>query len=64
MKKLLAHADVVLAGMILVLLCIDRVNSAMQFINNNITTGLLFVLCARGLVSGIVLMAQGARKRR
>ena len=41
MKTLLAHLDVVLSGMILVLLCIDRVNTAMQFIDNEITKGLL-----------------------
>lgn len=61
MKKLLAHLDVVLSGMILVLLLIDRVNSAMQFIDNRITKGLLFALCAATLVSGVVLMAQSAR---
>ena len=64
MKKLLAHANVILSGMILVLLCIDRVNSAMQFIDNYSTQGLLFVLCGLGIASGVVLMAQGARKRR
>lgn len=64
MKKLLAHADVILSGMILVLLCIDRVNTAMQFIDNHITKGLLFVLCGLGAVSGIVLMVQEARRRR
>lgn len=62
MKKLLAHLDVVLSGMILVLLAIDRVNSAMQFIDNHITKGLLFALCAATLVSGVVLMAQSVRR--
>lgn len=61
MKKLLAHLDVVLSGMILVLLLIDRVNSAMQFIDNRITKGVLFALCAATLVSGVVLMTQSAR---
>ena len=64
MKKLLAHAIVILSGMILVLLCIDRVNTAMQFIDNYITKGLLFVLCSLGIASGVVLMAQGARRKR
>lgn len=62
MKKLLAHLDVILAGMILVLLCIDRVNTAMQFIDNHITKGLLFGLCAVCFVSGLVLMVQSARR--
>lgn len=64
MKTLLAHLDVVLSGMILVLLCIDRVNTAMQFIDNEITKGLLFGLCAVCLLSGVVLMAQGRRRGR
>jgi len=64
MKLLLAHADVILSGMILVLLVIDRVNTAMQFINNDITKGMLFGLCAVCFVSGIVLMLQSARRRR
>ena len=64
MKKLLAHALVVLSGMILVLLCIDRVNTAMQFIDHPITKGLLFALCGLGLAGGIVLMAQRPRRRR
>lgn len=64
MKKLLAHLDVILAGMILVLLCIDRVNTAMQFIDNEITKGLLFGLCAVCLVSGVTLMAQPTRRKK
>ncbi|MBQ3223555.1 MAG: hypothetical protein IJC54_04945 [Clostridia bacterium] len=62
MKLLLAHADIVLSGMLLVLLVIDRVNTAMQFIDNHITKGLLFGLCAVCFVSGLVLMAQSARR--
>ncbi len=58
MKKLLAHANVVLSGMILTLLLIDRVNSAMQFIDNELTKYLLFALCAVSLLAGIALLAQ------
>jgi len=64
MKKLLAHLDVILAGMILVLLCIDRVNTAMRFIDNEITKGMLFGLCAVCLISGVVLMVQPTRRRK
>ena len=64
MKALIAHLDIVLSGMILVLLVIDRVNTAMQFINNDITKYLLFALCAVCFVSGIILTAQNARRRR
>ncbi|MDO4741002.1 MAG: hypothetical protein Q4A66_10075 [Eubacteriales bacterium] len=64
MKLLLGHANVILSCMILVLLLIDRVNSAMQFIDNHITKGLLFVLCALCLVSGVVFMLQAARQKK
>ena len=64
MKKLLAHLNIVLAGMILTLLCIDRVNTAMRFIDNDITKGILFALCAVSILGGIVLIAQLGRKRK
>ncbi|MGI6173637.1 MAG: hypothetical protein ACOYI8_07000 [Christensenellales bacterium] len=44
-KKILAHAAIVLAGMLIVLLVIDNVNSAMQFIDNGITKWLIGILC-------------------
>ena len=64
MKKLLAHLNIVLAGMILTLLCIDRVNTAMRFIDNDITKGILFALCAVSILGGVVLIAQPGRKRK
>lgn len=63
MKRILAHASVVLSGMILVLLLIDRVNGSMQFIDNRITKGLLFALCAVALVNGAAAIFETARAR-
>lgn len=40
-KYALAHAAIVLSGMLMVLLAIDRVNEAMMFIDNDITKTLL-----------------------
>ena len=48
LRKLLAHAAIVLSGMYIVFFFIDRVNSAMSFINNGITKRLLLAL---GLIS-------------
>lgn len=42
-KYALAHAAIVLSGMLMVLLAIDRVNEAMMFIDNDITKTLLWV---------------------
>ncbi|MDY2768961.1 MAG: hypothetical protein SOU13_03435 [Eubacteriales bacterium] len=40
-KYVFAHAAIVLSGMLMVLLAIDRVNEAMMFIDNDITKTLL-----------------------
>ena len=45
-KTIVGHAVIALSGMYLVFFFIDRVNSAMCFINNDITKRLLLVLCA------------------
>lgn len=63
MKRLIGHVNVILSGMVLTLLLIDRVNSAMQFIDNPLTKGLLFGLCGAALLSGILLQASRRPKR-
>lgn len=48
MKKIryaLYHLTIVLAGMYIVFYFIDRVNTAMMFINNDITKFLLLIMC-------------------
>ena len=40
-KYVFDHAAIVLSGMLMVLLAIDRVNEAMMFIDNDITKTLL-----------------------
>ena len=63
MKRFLAHADIVLAGVILTLLCIDRVNDAMKMIDHPLTKWILFALCGVSLLSGLVLSLEKARRR-
>lgn len=43
---------------------IDRVNSSMAFINNNITKGLLFVLCLISIFNAIRLISMDRRMER
>ena len=65
-KQLIPHLSIVLSGMLLVLLAIDRVNSAMVFIDHRITKGLMWVLCASSIFNAISLIARPvkpARKR-
>ena len=63
MKRFLAHADVILAGMIITLLLIDRVNDAMKMIDHPLTKWLLFALCGAALLSGLSFAKEYARRR-
>ena len=56
LRKILPHAAIILSGMYLVFFLIDRVNSAMAFINNEITKHLLLVLCAISVLNAIFLI--------
>ena len=58
MKTLLPHLSIVLSGMLIVLLAIDRVNSAMIFIDNDLTKGIMWILCAASIVNGAQLLTR------
>lgn len=69
LRKLLPHAAIVISAMYFVFFFIDRVNSAMAFINNGITKGLLFALCVISILNSVRLIsidrrAERARQRR
>ncbi len=57
-KMIFPHLCIILSGMLLVLLAIDRVNSAMMFIDHNITKGLMCVLCVASIINGASLLAR------
>ena len=61
-KYALAHAAIVLSGMLMVLLAIDRVNEAMMFIDNDITKTLLWVLCILSILNASRLLARPKKK--
>ena len=61
LKKIMAHTAIVISGMYFVFFFIDRVNSAMAFIDNDITKVLLFVLCVISVVNSVLLI--GAERR-
>ena len=62
LRKIVPHATIILAVMMLVFFCIDRVNPAMAFINNDITKWLLclFSVCAVG--TSVILIANDRRR--
>ena len=64
LRKLLPHAAIILSGMYFVFFFIDRVNTAMAFINNNITKRLLFALCVISIVEAVWLIRDDRRKTR
>ncbi len=64
LKNVLPHLSIVLSGMLIVLLAIDRVNSAMVFIDHRLTKGLMWILCTVSIVNGAQLLARPVRSSR
>ena len=64
MKNVLPHLSIVLSGMLIVLLAIDRVNSAMVFIDHRITKGLMWILCIASIINGAQLLARPSKANR
>lgn len=64
LRKILPHAAIVISGMYLVFFLIDRVNSAMGFINNDITKRLLLILCAISVVNALYLIRDDRKRLR
>lgn len=57
MKKLIKaipHISIILSGMLLTLLVIDRINSAMNFINNDYTKIIILILCLLTVFQSII----------
>lgn len=62
LRKILPHAAIILSIMYFVFFCIDRVNSAMAFINNDITKWLLVILGVISIYDAVLLIV-GDQKR-
>lgn len=62
-RKLLPHAAIVLSLMYLVFFHIDRVNSAMAFINNDITKALLYALSLISVINAGFLIRDNRKKQ-
>ena len=55
-RKILPHVSIVLCNMYIVFFFIDKVNSAMTFINNDLTKALLLVLCIISTINSAFLI--------
>ena len=67
--RLLPHGAILICNMYIVFFLIDRVNTAMCFIDNDITKALLAIMCVISLGTSLALMrsqrrADAARERR
>lgn len=64
LRKLLPHAAIILSAMYFVFFFIDRVNSAMSFIDNDITKALLFALGVIAIVNAVQLIRDDRDRER
>ena len=64
MKKILNHSAIILSLFYLTLFVIDKINSAMQFIENDITKAIILVLAAVSTVNAIIAISADRKKRK
>lgn len=64
MRKILPHAAIIISLMYFVFFFIDRVNTAMAFINNDMTKALIFVLCIISIVNAVLIIADDRKRIR
>ena len=62
LRKILPHVAIVLSNMYIVFYLIDRVNSAMCFIDNSITKALLVILAVISIVNAAFLIRDERRR--
>lgn len=63
-SRFFCHVSVVLSLMFIVFLVIDHYNSAMQFIDSDLSKALLMVFAICSLVNAYTLIAQSLRRER
>jgi hypothetical protein len=62
LHKLLSHLNIILGGMFIVFFCIDQVNTAMGFIDNDISKWLLLIMSVLTIWQAIVQIRSIRRK--
>lgn len=64
LRKILAHGNIVLAGMFIVFFILDQYNPAMNFIGNTISKRLLLLLCVLALAQSVIGLIAMRRSER
>ena len=57
LRKILPHAAIIMSLMYFVFFFIDKVNTAMAFINNDMTKVFLFILCIITIANALLIIA-------
>ena len=63
LRRFCAHASIILSLMYLIFFAIDRVNKAMNFINNELTKYLLVALAVLSIANAIVIIVSDRHER-
>ena len=64
LRKILPHAAIIISAMYFLFYAIDGVNSAMAFINNDITKFLLLILCIISVVNAVLIVSDDRKRTR
>ncbi len=64
LRTLLPHASIVLALMFITFFIVDKLNGAMNFINNDITKALLLLFSLIAIGNSCLVIAQNRRQAR
>ena len=59
--RMLAHLTLILSVLFIVFLILDQFNPTMDFVNNEISEKMLWVLCISAIVNTIVLIVRDRR---
>jgi len=62
-KKILPHLNIIMVIVLVTLLIIDICNPFMEFINNNITKGFIWFVCALALFEAVVMLIDERRAK-
>jgi preprotein translocase subunit YajC len=64
LKKIIPHISIILSLMFVVFYIIDRVNSAMNFINHPLSKAVLLALCIFSIITSILLIGMQRKQER
>ncbi len=58
LKKILPHLNIIMVVVLVVLLIVDICNPFMEFVNNDITKGFIWFMCALAITNAVVMLIE------